>query len=243
MSGSEATIYDGRPDRLLVISAHPGDADRAIAGSVAGWVRRGTAAHLVCCTSGDGSADDASSDGLKLAARREAEQRAAAALLGYEAVTFLHRPEGALLNDLALREQLVRVIRSFRPDAIAAPDPTVVFAPDGGVQHVDHREAGMAGVDAADPAASNAMAFPHLVTAEGLQPHRVKDLLLYWPARPQTLVDIAASMDAKLAALGVHLSQPGDADELEQHVRQVAQRAGAEVGIQLAESFHLVPLG
>ena len=30
-------------------------------------------------------------------------------------VTFLHQPDGALANDLALREQLVREIRTFRP--------------------------------------------------------------------------------------------------------------------------------
>ena len=48
--------------------AHPGDADRALAGSVARWVAEGGVAHLVCCTSGDASADDASADPLEVAA-------------------------------------------------------------------------------------------------------------------------------------------------------------------------------
>ena len=77
----------------------------------------------MCCTSGDAGADDPDTDPLELARLREAEQRAAAAIVGYEAVTFLHRPDGALENDLALREQLVRLIREFRPDAVLTMDP------------------------------------------------------------------------------------------------------------------------
>ena len=57
-------------------------------------------------------------------------------------VTFLHQPDGALANDLALREQLVREIRTFRPDAVLAVDPETLFHGDGGVNHIDHRAAG-----------------------------------------------------------------------------------------------------
>src|SRR5918996_3675507 len=104
------SAYSDRPGRLLVIVAHPDDADFGAAATVAKWARESTVARLVCCTSGDAGADDARIDPLELARRREAEQRAAADVVGYEAVTFLHRPDGALDNDLALREQLVRII-------------------------------------------------------------------------------------------------------------------------------------
>ena len=50
-------------------------------------------AHLVCCTSGDAGGDDADADPLELAALREAEQRAAASIVGYEGVT-LPAPAG-----------------------------------------------------------------------------------------------------------------------------------------------------
>src|ERR687895_694631 len=103
--------HGDRPDRVLVIAAHPDDADFGVAGTLSAWTRAGTVARLVCCTSGDAGADDASTDPLELARLREDEQRAAARVVGYEAVDFLHRPDGALENDLALREQLVRIIR------------------------------------------------------------------------------------------------------------------------------------
>jgi LmbE family N-acetylglucosaminyl deacetylase len=147
---------------------------------------------------------------LELAAVREAEQRSAAGLIGYQDVAFLHRPEGALVNDLALREQLVRIIRTFRPDVVAAPDPTVIFPAIGGVQHVDHREAGQAAVDAVAPAARNAMAFVNLFTSEGLEPHAVDRLYLYSSDLPDLEIDISEVIETKLAAVREHRSQLRD---------------------------------
>lgn len=232
--------HEGHPERLLVIVAHPDDADFGIAGSVARWVSEGTIAHLVCCTSGDAGADDARTDPLELAAIREAEQRTAAQIVGYEDVTFLHRPDGALVNDLALREQLVRVIRTFRPTAVAAPDPTVILHPAGFVQHVDHREAGLAAVDACYPAAENAMAFPHLVTAEGLEPFKVRRLYLFWSTEASVVVDISDTLEVKLSALRAHASQMRDAARTEARIREWAERTGAPAGVEAAEAFRVV---
>ena len=240
---SEPHLHPDHPDRLLVITAHPDDADFGIAGSAAAWIRQGTVAHLVCCTSGDAGSDDAHTDPLRLAALREAEQLAAARVVGYEAVTFLHRPDGALANDLALREQLVRIIRTFRPDAVAAPDPRLIVHEDGFIQHVDHREAGAAAVDAVYPAARNAMAFPHLVTAEDLQPHAVARVYLFWSERPSAFVDISGTIDIKLAALREHVSQHRHPEQLERRIRSWARKAGQPLGIEAAESFTIIDIG
>ena len=115
----------------MVIVAHPDDADFGPAATAARWIDDGSEGWLVCCTSGDAGADDWRTDPLELAALREAEQRAAAAIVGYAGVSFLHQPDGALANDLALREQLVREIRTFRPDAVLAVDPETLFYDDG----------------------------------------------------------------------------------------------------------------
>jgi LmbE family N-acetylglucosaminyl deacetylase len=239
----EPHLHPDHPARLLVITAHPDDADFGIAGSAAAWIRKGTVAHLVCCTSGDAGSDDARTDPLELAAIRESEQRAAARVVGYEAVTFLHRPDGALVNDLALREQLVRIIRTFRPDAVAAPDPRLIVHEDGFIQHVDHREAGLAAVDAVYPAARNAMAFPHLVTAEGLEPHAVDRVYLFWSERPSAFVDIGDTLDVKLAALHEHVSQHRRPDQLDGRIRSWARRTGEPLGLEAAEAFTIIDVG
>ena len=110
--------HSWRPRRFMVIVGHPDDADFGPAGAAAAWIAGGAEGWLVCCTSGDAGGEDPDLDPLELARAREEEQRRAAAVVGYAGVTFLHQPDGGLLNDLPLREMLVREIRSFKPDAV-----------------------------------------------------------------------------------------------------------------------------
>src|SRR3954465_15161732 len=186
MSESPApAAHTWRPKRVMGITAHPDDADFGPAAAASKWIDEGSEGWLVCCTSGDQGGEDPDIDPLELAALREWEQRAAAEVVGYLGVTFLHHPDGALANDLALRELLVREIRSFRPDAVFATDPEAIFHTGGGVNHTDHRAAGMAAIDAVYPAARNPMAFPALAR-DGLAAQRVRRLYLFWSDRADT---------------------------------------------------------
>jgi LmbE family N-acetylglucosaminyl deacetylase len=223
----------------MVIVAHPDDADFGPAATAARWIEQGSTGWLVCCTSGDAGADDWATDPLLLAATREREQRAAAEIVGYEGVTFLHQPDGGLANDLALREHLVREIRAFRPDAVLAVDPETVFYTDGGVNHTDHRTAGIAAVDAVYPAARNAMAFPWLAR-DGLAPHAVRRLYLFWSNRPSVWVDVTSTLGRKLDALRAHASQLRHPDELEPRIRAWAREEGEVIGVESAEALRLV---
>jgi len=228
-----------RPDRFMVVAGHPDDADFGPAGTAAAWIDAGSTGWLVCCTSGDAGGEDPDADPLELAAVREREQRAAADIIGYAGITFLHMPDGALANDLVLREHLVREIRTFRPDAVLCTDPTVVFYRDGGVNHTDHREAGMAAVDAVYPAARNPMAFPALARS-GLAAHRVRRLYLFWPNDPNVRVDITATVDRKIAALAAHVSQIHEPDKLADRIRDWAKEEGEPIGVPAAEALRVV---
>jgi LmbE family N-acetylglucosaminyl deacetylase len=228
-----------RPTRFMVVVAHPDDADFGPAATAARWIDEGSQGWLVCCTSGDAGADDWRQDPLELAATREAEQREAARIVGYAGVSFLHQPDGALASNLALREQLVREIRVFRPDAVLAVDPETIFYEDGGVNHVDHRTAGLAAVDAVYPAARNGMSFPWLAR-DGLEPHAVRRLFLFWSNRPNAVVDTSATLDRKLAALRAHASQIRRPEQLEPRIRAWARETGEAAGVEAAESFRVV---
>ena len=228
-----------RPERFMVIVAHPDDADFGPAATAARWIDEGSTAWLVCCTSGDAGADDWRTDPLELAAVRETEQRAAAAIVGYEGVTYLHQPDGALANDLALREHLVREIRTFRPDAVLAVDPETLVHGDGGVNHPDHRAAGIAAVDAVYPAARNAMSFPWLAR-DGLAPHIVRRLYLFWSNHASAWVDVTPTIDRKLAALRAHASQIRHPERLEPRIREWAREDGQLIGVAAAEAFRVI---
>ena len=223
----------------MLIVAHPDDADFGPAATAAGWIDAGSVGRLVCCTSGDQGGEDADLDPLALAATREDEQRAAAAVVGYDEVRFLHQPDGALANELPLRELLVREIREFRPDAVLTHDPEVLFYRDGGVNHTDHRAAGIAAVDAVFPAARNPMAFPALARG-GLAPHRVRRLYLFWTNQPNAWVDATATLQRKIDALRCHPSQIADLDGLADRMRAWGAEEGAAIAAAAAEAFRVV---
>ena len=208
-------------------------------GRRARWIDAGSEGWLVCCTSGDQGGEDPDADPLALAAVRESEQRAAAAIVGYAGVTFLHQPDGALANDLALREQLVREIRTFRPDAVLATDPDTLFYKGGGINHTDHRAAGIAAVDAVYPAARNPMAFPWLARS-GLAAHKVRRLYLFWSDRSDTWVDVSATLERKIDALRAHATQIHDLDGLAERIRSWAGEEGVAIGATAAEGLRLV---
>jgi len=228
-----------RPARFMVVVAHPDDADFGPAATAARWISQGSAGWLVCCTSGDAGGEDPDIDPLELAATREREQQLAADIVGYQGITFLHQPDGALANDLALREQLVREIRTFRPDAVLATDPEVLFYGTDGINHVDHRAAGMAAVDAVYPAARNPMAFPWLAR-EGLAKHEVRRIYLFWSNAPTARVDVTTTIDRKIEALRAHASQIEDPAKVDDWVREGAAERGKLIGVDYAEAFRVI---
>ena len=244
MTDSEATnatqaAHTWRPARFMVITAHPDDSEFGPAGTAAAWIDAGSVGSLVVCTSGDQGGEDPNADPLELSAVREAEQRAAAKVIGYDEVVFLHQPDGALANDLALREHLVREIRTFRPDAVLTHDPEVIFYDGDGINHTDHRTAGLAAVDAVYPAARNPMAFPWLAR-DGLAKHEVRRLYLFWSRQPDTYVDISTTLERKLEALLAHASQMKEPAETEKWVRDSAAELGSKIGVAAAERLRLI---
>jgi LmbE family N-acetylglucosaminyl deacetylase len=233
------TDHDWRPRRFMVIAAHPDDAEFGPAGTAARWIDEGSEGWLVCCTSGDQGGEDAAMDPLELAALRETEQRAAAAVIGYRDVSFLHQPDGALVNDLALRELLVREIRTVRPDAVLTSDPEVLFHGDGGINHTDHRAAGMAAVDAVFPAARNPMAFPWLVR-EGLEAHKVRRVYCFWSNQPNAWVDVGSVIERKIEALRAHASQIREPEALAERIRAWMAEEGEPIGVAAGEALRLI---
>lgn len=237
--GERPAAHAWRPGRFLVVAAHPDDADFGPAATAAAWIDAGSVGRLVCCTSGDQGGEDPEADPLALAATREEEQRRAAAVVGYDEVVFLHQPDGALANELPLRELLVREIRRFRPDAVLTHDPEVLFHDGAGVNHTDHRAAGIAAVDAVYPAARNPMAFPALARA-GLAPHAVRRLYLFWPKEPTVWVDVSATAERKVEALRCHASQVTDVAAMAARLQAWLAEDGDRIGVAAAESFRLV---
>ena len=231
------------PARVMSIHAHPDDQEFTVAGTLAKWARAGSAIVSVCITSGEaGSNDSTPADMTRdaLALIRQEEQRRACQVLGIPDVWFLGYADGILESTIALRRELTRLIRRFRPDAVVCGDPTVRYYGNMYMNHPDHRAAADAALDAVFPSSETRLIFPEL-SAEGLPPHKVKAVYIHGSDKPDTFIDIAELLPVKLAALREHKSQMGEWDPTEM-LTHWAREQGAPRGLAAAEAFRRMVL-
>lgn len=247
---ADATNQDqstAAPKRVLLIQAHPDDAEFMCAGTIARWSSEGAEIHYVSLTSGDKGSDDPALNGPELANRREREQRAACDVLGVKSVTFLGYPDAMLVPDLAMRLVLTRIMRQIRPDVLLCQDPTMRWGGQGYINHPDHIAAGEASLAAVFPSVRDRLTFPELLD-EGLEPHKVNEVYIYGTNAADRWIDITESIETKIAALKQHASQLGDwdpAESMKQWARETASRhpAKPEGFGEYAEAFKYVKLG
>ena len=227
-------LVEKAPASAMVIVAHPDDAEFMCAGTIARWAAAGC--HVTYCviTKGDKGSDDPAMTPGQLTVIREAEQRAAGAILGVADFVFMGYPDGYLQHTLELRKDLTRVIRQCRPEAVITFDPTARFVGDFYLNHPDHRTAGDAALDAIFPSARDRLTFPELLL-DGYEPHKVKQIFLGFSDRMNIRVDIGDTLELKKRALLAHPSQiaAGDVTFIEQWSREAAAGEGCE----FAEAF------
>jgi LmbE family N-acetylglucosaminyl deacetylase len=167
--------------RLMAVLAHPDDESLGLGGTLAKYAAAGVETFLVTATRGEsgryrGLRDAGHPGPAALAKIREAELRAAVAVLGIRELSWLDYHDQQL-DRADPREAAGRIaghLRRVRPQVV------VTFAPDGGYGHPDHiaisQLASAAVVGAADPG------FAVDGAHENLPPHTVSKLYyLAWP--------------------------------------------------------------
>ena len=227
--------------RIMVIMAHPDDAEIQCGGSIAQFVCAEKKVIYVLCTSGNRGTADARFTADQLAARRESEQRAAASVLGVQDVIFLRHDDGDLAYERQnLRRELVALLRQHRPDMVFTHD---AFAGIGRREvcflHPDHRAVGEVVLESAFFCAPGPLFYPEQI-AEGLTPHKVSTLCLAMSDCPDFFVDIADTFETKVTAIAQHASQWGQHPDLTGFFRQIAEGLGKPSNLRLAEAFKLL---
>lgn len=229
------------PARILLIAAHPDDIEFGAAGSAAVWTAAGADVRYCIVTDGAAGSNDPTVVHDALVQRRIEEQRAAADLVGVHHVYHLGYGDGTLQPTLELRRDLTRIIRAFRPNRVVIMDPTVRLMTEGDdfnyINHPDHVATGDASLYAIFPSAETRPIFPELL-AEGLEPHHVDEVYLMLADKPNIAIDVTAHLEQKKAALLAHASQISEEDI--GFIFEFDQRAGAEVGVEYAETFRVM---
>jgi LmbE family N-acetylglucosaminyl deacetylase len=127
--------------RLMAVLAHPDDESLGVGGTLAKYAAEGVEVFLLTATRGDGGryrgyrVDDERHPGsAALAAIREAELRAAAAVLGIRNVALLDYRDQQL-DRADPRQAIADIVAHLRR---VRPDVVVTFAADGAYGHPDH---------------------------------------------------------------------------------------------------------
>lgn len=224
--------------KVLAVSAHPDDIDFGSAATIAALTDAGVEVSLCLLTTGDAGGFDPGRNAEETSRLRQAEQEAAADVVGISEVLVLDERDGFVQPTHKLVGDLVRVMRQTRPQAVLSFHPERAW---DRLQkaHPDHLATGEAVVRAAYPYVENPFAYPELEAA-GLPAFKIQHLLLMGsPAERVNLrVDVTGYQDRKLAALGRHFSQHRDAERMREFVTDQLQTTHGAGGY--AEEFHHV---
>jgi LmbE family N-acetylglucosaminyl deacetylase len=227
-----------RDRRILIVTAHPDDADIMAGGTIAGWVDEGHEVHSVIFTRGDKGHDDPAMTSEAVAALSEVEQRTAATILGVSRLTFLDFADRELAwSAPQLAETATRLIRQERPGIVVTHDPY------GGAPaywepqlHPDHRAVGLAVVEACYFRAPGPLFYPAHRSA-GLAVHRVREIFLIMSDHVDHVVDIAATFERKVRAVREHATQFGRHPDLAGFLHRLAERHANARHTTLSEGF------
>ncbi len=225
---------------VMVVAAHPDDLESGCGGTLARMIDAGAVVRILLVTSGNKGSTDPHADLQELATRREREATEGARLLGANGIIFLRHPDGEVEASWKLCGEIVRWIRTWKPEVIFTFDPEHPLP--RYVAHRDHRVVGRMTLDAVYPAARDPLNFPDQI-ASGLEVHCVGQVWLFASEMADRYVDITDGLDRKIAARLAHESQTSDPDALRTTWRERSNATGCLVGVDAAEAFTVVELG
>ncbi len=227
---------------VLGIAAHPDDLDFGAAGTMAKFAQQGASVHYLIITDGSKGSSDPSVSAEELVKIREAEQKDAVKVIGGKDVYFLGYPDGELEITIQLKRDVVKVIRTVKPDIVVTTDPSMLYSAERGfINHPDHRAAGQTALDAVFPLARDHLTFPELF-AEGYKPHITPTVLLTNFEKSNYYVDISDTFEQKVNAIKAHTSQVGNMKQMRGWMEELAAKTGEKAGFKRAEGFIKISL-
>ncbi len=214
---------------ILVMAAHPDDAELAVAGTIVDAIANGKKVGIVDFTRGE------------LGTRgtpeiRLAESAAASQVLGIHARENLELADGFFQNDQESQLKLIEVIRKYQPD--------VVLANALEDRHPDHGKGAALAIDACFLSGLRKI-------ETGLPAWRPKHVYHYIQDRylePDFVIDISAHWEKKEAAIRAFKSQFFDPNSNEpasyisspdflDFIEARAQEMGHKIGVKYGEGF------
>lgn len=240
-TGDLETFDDSDITRVLCIVAHPDDMEYGASAAVAEWTARGIDVSYLLLTAGEAGIRDR--DPAEVAPLRAEEQRRACDIVGVSDLVILDLPDGLVQPDIPTRRHIARRIRQYRPDAIMCA--TWELESPWGLNHVDHRAAGIATVDAIRDA-DNPWLYRELLTDEGLEPWSTRWLLVTGAAPTHAIPLEEGSVEKGIASLEAHevyLAALPDHMAPRTMISGITAEAGEAAGVPRALGVRAIRMG
>lgn len=194
---SFTTFGQSKKPNVVVLGAHPDDADYKVGGTAILLAKAGHKVLFVSVT--NGQAGHYILKGKELAEIRKKEATEAGKRFGVEYLV-LDNPDGALIPSLEARHQIIKIIREWEADIVIGHRPNDY--------HPDHRNASVLMQDAA-----YMVIVPNVVPE--VAPLKKNPVFLYMedrfqkpqPFQPDICVDISSVYEQKIYAMSAHESQ------------------------------------
>ncbi|MEE8467059.1 MAG: bacillithiol biosynthesis deacetylase BshB1 [Planctomycetota bacterium] len=224
---------------VLVVAAHPDDAEISLGGTLLRMVRAGRRVGIVDLTRGELGTRGERAD-------RDAETAAASELLGLSVRLNLGLPDGRVIADVAARESLAACIREHAPDVLLCHHTEDL--------HPDHAAAGKLGREAWYLSGLDRLA-QRAGGAGAHRPARILHFMGHLAFEPTFVVDISAVWEDKLELVRAYATQlvpahAGDAGahllfgaDILERMRTKARYFGEQIGVAFGEPLlHRGPL-
>ena len=219
---------------ILVMAAHPDDAELAVSGTIVDAVAKGKKVGIVDFTRGE--LGTRGTPEIRLAESAEATK-----ILGIQVRENLGLADGFFQNDRESQLKLIEVIRKYQPD--------IVLANALEDRHPDHGRAAKLISDAAF--LSGLVKIQTTLNGVAQAAWRPTQVFHYIQSRNLTsnfVVDISAHMDKKMESILAHSSQFFDPNSTEpntfisgnsflEFVKGRAKELGQQIGVDYAEGF------
>lgn len=185
-------------NRFLFIGPHPDDIEIGAGATAARLAREGKEVCFLVCTDGRFGGCFCNLRGDEMAKCRRQEGIASAKRLGVTDVRYLNFCDGGFYNINDMIDEIAKVVGSFKPDVIFAPDPCVTCE-----SHDDHLNVGMAARRIAYFAP-----YPSLMEQHSAESADVKALAYYYTAKVNHFVGTRGYLNDQLDAIfACHKSQ------------------------------------
>ncbi len=205
----------GDKERIMLVFAHPDDAELYAGGTVARLIAAGKWVRIVKMTSGDRGSRDIKISERKLKSTREIEDTNSMNVLGIkpEDNVYLRIRDGEVDNSLETIGKVAYQIREFQPEIIIThnAENTLIRSDmsESWVNHRDHRNTGQSVLDALYPYSRDLLFFPEHFKNKKIKPGNCTEALLvdYYDHPDEVQFDITEFVETRVKAHACHASQ------------------------------------